>query len=135
MVCDCFKMMTKEERKAVSFTDEEVEFIGQSKLARIATASARNQPHVVPVAFEFDGECFYFGGWNLEKSLKFRNIKDNGKMALVIDDLVTVRPWSPRGIVIRGRAEVEESDKGTWIKVTPLKKVSWGLVKVQNGVK
>jgi len=127
-------MMTKEERKAVSFTDEEVEFIGQSKLARIATASVRNQPHVVPVAFEFDGECFYFSGWNLEKSLKFRNIKDNSKVALVIDDLVTVRPWSPRGIVIRGRAEVEESEKGTWIKVAPLKKVSWGLVKFQNGV-
>ena len=126
--------MTKEERKTVSFTDEEVEFIGQSKLARIATASARNQPHVVPVAFEFDGERFYFGGWNLEKSLKFRNIKDNGKVALVIDDLVTVRPWSPWGIVIRGKAEVEESEKGTWIKVTPLRKVSGVWFKVQNGV-
>jgi len=127
-------MMTKEERKTVSFTDEEVEFIGQSKLARIATSSGRNQPHVVPVAFEFDGEQFYFGGWNLEKSLKFRNIKDNSRVALVIDDLVTVRPWRPRGIEIRGRAVVEESEKGMYIKVTPLRKVSWGLLPVRNGV-
>jgi len=128
-------MMKKEERKVVSFTDEEAEFIGQSKLARIATSSARNQPHVVPVAFEFDGEHFYFGGWNLEKSLKFRNIRDNGKVALVIDDLVTVRPWRPRGIAIRGNAKVEESENGTYIKVTPLRKVSWGLIPVQSGVK
>jgi len=117
-------------QSAVSFTDEEVEFITQSKLARLATSSRRNQPHVVPVAFEFDGVHFYFSGWNLQQSLKFRNIRDNDRVALVIDDLVTVRPWRPRGIEIRGRAKVEENDNGVYVKVAPERKISWGLARI-----
>jgi len=111
----------------VNFTDEEVEFLGQTKLARIATSSKSNQPHVVPVGYEFDGTHFYFGGWNLDKSLKFRNIRDNEKVALVIDDLLTVRPWRPRGVEIRGIATFEENQDGAYFKVTPVRKVSWGL--------
>jgi pyridoxamine 5'-phosphate oxidase family protein len=114
--------------QAVIFSDEEAEFISQSKLARLATSSSRNQPHVVPVAFEFDGQHFYFSGWNLRQSLKFRNIRDNEKVALVIDDLASVRPWRPRGVEVRGRAEVEENDDGVYVKVTPERKISWGLV-------
>jgi len=114
--------------KAVTFSDEEAEFISQSKLARLATSSSRNQPHVVPVAFEFDGQHFYFSGWNLRQSLKFRNIEDNRKVALVIDDLASIRPWRPRGVEVRGRAEVEENDDGVYVKVTPERKISWGLV-------
>ncbi len=130
------KIMVKKSGKAVSFTDEEAEYIGQSKLARLATSSARNQPHVVPIAFEFDGESFYFSGWNIQRSLKFRNIQGNDRVALVIDDLVTVRPWLPRGIEIRGRAQVEENDNGVYVKVTPERKISWGLTPsaaIRNG--
>jgi pyridoxamine 5'-phosphate oxidase family protein len=122
-------MMVNKETKPVSFTDEEAEFISQSKLARLATSSGRNQPHVVPVAFEFDGEHFYFSGWNLQQSLKFKNIQQNGRVALVIDDLVTVRPWRPRGVVIRGQAEVQENENGLYVRVTPMRKISWGLMK------
>jgi pyridoxamine 5'-phosphate oxidase family protein len=119
--------MKAKEAVGVSFTDEEVEFLAQAKLARIATASKSNQPHVVPVGYEFDGAHFYFGGWNLDKSLKFRNIRDNGKIALVIDDLLTVHPWRPRGVEIRGVSTVEENQDGLYVKVTPLRKISWGL--------
>jgi pyridoxamine 5'-phosphate oxidase family protein len=114
--------------KAVTFSDEEAEFISQSKLARIATSSPRNQPHVVPVAFEFDGQHFYFGGWNLPQSLKFRNIRDNYKVALVIDDLESVKPWRPRGVEVRGHAEVVENENGIYVKIIPDRKISWGLV-------
>jgi pyridoxamine 5'-phosphate oxidase family protein len=119
--------MKAKELAAVNFTDEEVEFLGQAKLARIATSSGSNQPHVVPVAYEFDGVHFYFGGWNLDKSLKFRNIQNNSKVALLVDDLLTVSPWRPRGIEIRGVANVEENQDGMYVKVTPLRKISWGL--------
>ncbi|MGH2639580.1 MAG: PPOX class F420-dependent oxidoreductase, partial [Rhabdochlamydiaceae bacterium] len=86
-----------------------------------------DQPHVVPVTYEFDGKQFYFGGWNLEKSLKFRNIKQNGKVALVIDDLTSVKPWKPRGVEIRGVAHVEENNDGIYVRITPSHKVSWGF--------
>lgn len=58
----------------LKFSEDEVAFITQSRLARVATASRDGQPHVVPVVYEFEGTAFYFTGWNLEKSLKFRNL-------------------------------------------------------------
>jgi pyridoxamine 5'-phosphate oxidase family protein len=119
---------SKKEDNPVSFTDAEAEFLEESKLARLATTSPRgNQPHVVPVAYEFDGSYFYFGGWNLDRSLKFKNIVGNSKVAIVVDDLASVRPWRPRGVEIRGVAQVEENENGMYVRVTPLHKASWGL--------
>lgn len=111
----------------VVFTDDEVAFLTESRLARVATCSGDGQPHVVPVVYEFDGTAFYFTGWNLEKSLKFRNIVENKKVALVVDDLVTVCPWRPRGLEVRGEAELGKADGRPYVKVTPFIKRSWGF--------
>lgn len=113
--------------EAVTFTDEEVAFLTQSRLARVATASSEGQPHVVPVVYEFDGTAFYFTGWNLEKSLKFQNLVQNKKVAMVIDDLVTVSPWRPRGVEVRGVAELGSEGGRSYVKVCPLVKRSWGF--------
>jgi len=112
---------------AVAFTEEEVAFLAQSRLARVATASGEGQPHVVPVVYEFDGSAFYFTGWNLEKSLKFRNLVENKKVAMVIDDVVTVSPWRPRGLEVRGLAELGSEGGRPYVKVCPLVKRSWGF--------
>jgi pyridoxamine 5'-phosphate oxidase family protein len=113
--------------EAVKFTEEEVAFLTQSRLARVATASSEGQPHVVPVVYEFDGTAFYFSGWKLEKSLKFKNLVANKKVALVIDDLVTVSPWRPRGVELRGVAELGSEGGRSYVKVSPLVKRSWGF--------
>jgi pyridoxamine 5'-phosphate oxidase family protein len=80
------------ETDAVRFSENESAFLKEQRLGRIATVSSNMQPHVVPVAFEFDGSYLYFGGWNLKNSLKFRNILQNNKVAFVVDDLVSVNP-------------------------------------------
>ena len=113
--------------RAVFFTEDEIAFLTQGRLARVATASSDGQPHVVPVVYEFDGVEFYFTGWNLEKSLKFRNLIENEKVALVIDDLLTVCPWRPRGLEVRGVAELAKQGGRAYVKVTPLVKRSWGF--------
>jgi pyridoxamine 5'-phosphate oxidase family protein len=113
--------------KAVEFTEDEIVFLTQSRLARVATASSDGQPHVVPMVYEFDGAEFYFTGWNLEKSLKFRNLLENKKVAVVIDELLTVCPWRPRGLEVRGVAEFGREDGRSYVKVTPLVKRSWGF--------
>ncbi len=81
--------MGKQANNAVEFSEKESKYLKEQRLGRIATVSPDIQPHVVPVAFEFDGSHFYVGGWNLEKSLKFRNIRQNNKVAFVVDDLVS----------------------------------------------
>ena len=124
------KLSKKDTAKGISFSEEEVKFLKESKLARLATVSPGGQPHVVPIAFEFDGGVFYFRGYYLTKSLKFKNIQKNNKVGLAIDDLLSVQPWTPRFIIIRGTAEIltEEGpgsiDERTSIKITPLVKRS-----------
>jgi pyridoxamine 5'-phosphate oxidase family protein len=110
---------------AVGFSEKESAFLKEQRLGRIATVSLNMQPHVVPVAFEFDGSCLYFGGWNLKNSLKFRNMLQNNKVAFVVDDLVSVNPWTPRGIEIKGIAEILRGKD--YVKIVPFKKSSWGF--------
>jgi pyridoxamine 5'-phosphate oxidase family protein len=109
----------------VSFNDDEIKFLKESKLARLATVSPSGQPHVVPITYQFDGAFFHFGGYYLTKSLKFKNIQKNNKVGLAIDDLISVKPWTPRFIIIRGTAEIITEkgrgsiDERTSIKITP----------------
>ncbi|MGB6671365.1 MAG: PPOX class F420-dependent oxidoreductase [Candidatus Nitrosopolaris sp.] len=119
--------MGKQENNVVEFSEKESKYLKEQRLGRIATVSPDIQPHVVPVAFEFDGSHFYFGGWNLEKSLKFRNILQNNKVAFVVDNLVSVDPWSVSGVEIKGIAEINKRDGNEYVKITPLRKSSWGL--------
>jgi hypothetical protein len=39
--------------------------------------------------------------------------------------LVSVNPWTPRGIEIKGIAEILRGDD--YVKIVPKKKSSWGL--------
>jgi pyridoxamine 5'-phosphate oxidase family protein len=120
--------LMKQKHAGAKFSEKESEYLAEQTLGRIATASPRLQPHVVPVAFEFDGSFIYFGGWNLERSLKFRNIMGNDRVAFVVDDVVSTRPWRVRGIEIRGIAEKVDCEEGrVCVRITPTRKVSWGL--------
>ena len=92
------------------FSEKEIEYVKSQHLARIATASISSkegeevsiQPDVVPVGFDFDDHHFYVGGMNLLKSTKYKNVLQNNKVAIVIDDLNSVDPWDPRGMKIYG---------------------------------
>ena len=42
----------------------------------------------------------------VDATKKWRNLQKNPKVALVIDDVVSVRPWKVRGVDIRGDAEL-----------------------------
>ena len=100
-------------------------------MARLATRSPDGQPDVVPVAFEFDGACFWIGGSGATvlSTRKVRNVVAGAhEVALVIDDMVSFDPFIARGIRIYGLAEepIERAGMvgpGHYMRVTP--KVSW----------
>ena len=119
--------MTRQRSASVKFTEKESEYLMTQRLARVATVSPSGQPHVVPIVYEFDGQFIYFSGWNIVRSVKFRNLQMNNKVAIIIDDIASKDRWSPRGIEIRGTAEPIYCDGGICLKITPLKKASWGL--------
>lgn len=119
------------------FSDKEIEYLRGQRLARMATIGADGSPHVVPVGFRLDaaGKAIEIGGHGLSRSKKWADLQGNARIAVVIDDLVSTNPWTPRGIEVRGRAELH-SDGGqkfgpgwdsAWLRVVPERIVSWGV--------
>ncbi len=114
------------------FTENEISYIQSQYLARLATVNGDGQPDVVPVGYEFDGSIFYIGGRFLPQTRKFKNIQaGRSRIALVIDDLVSVDPWTPRSIRIYGIAEPVERfgrfGEGSYLKITPTLSWSWAI--------
>jgi pyridoxamine 5'-phosphate oxidase family protein len=116
----------------MSFSDEEVAYLRSQRLARIATVDSDGQPDVVPVGYEFDGTHLYVGGLDPVKTRKFRNVQaGNTKVALVVDDLVSTDPWTPRYMRIYGIAELVEREgqfgSAPYMRVMPTVSWSWNL--------
>ncbi len=88
-------------------TNSQIEYLASQRLGRIATAGSDNKPHVVPTSFRFNPELgtVDVGGHHVATTKKYRDVTANGWAALVVDDLVTIDPWTPRMLEIRGRAE------------------------------
>ncbi|MBA2596360.1 MAG: PPOX class F420-dependent oxidoreductase [Chloroflexia bacterium] len=90
-----------------NFTPEEIAYLQSQRLGRLATVDAAGNPHVVPVGFRYnpDFDTIDVGGHGIAQSKKYRDVMHTGRAAFVVDDLVTVEPWQPRMLEIRGRAE------------------------------
>ncbi|MGH7667536.1 MAG: PPOX class F420-dependent oxidoreductase [Candidatus Dormibacteria bacterium] len=120
-----------------TFNDKELAYLRDQPLARIATADASGRPHVVPVGFRVseDGTAIEVGGHDFAKSKKYRDMRTNPRVAIAIDDLVSVNPWTPRGIEIRGRAELLDSGgerfgpgwDASFVRIVPERVISWGV--------
>jgi pyridoxamine 5'-phosphate oxidase family protein len=126
-----------------TFSDKELEYLEGQRLGRLATVDSKGAPHVVPVGFRLseDGAAIDFGGHNFAKSKKYRDLQANPMVAIVIDDLVSVSPWTVRGLEVRGTAELhaaggtERFGRGwdeAWVRVVPERVVSWGIEEVRS---
>jgi len=129
-----------------TFTDAEVEYLNSQLLGRLATVGPDGRPHVVPVGVFYDPETqtIVIGGHagsDMAASKKFRDAGRRPNVAFVVDDLVSVDPWRPRSIEIRGRAETysdggEEVGKRiganmpfdpAWIRIRPRRILAMGI--------
>jgi pyridoxamine 5'-phosphate oxidase family protein len=116
------------------FTEAELRYMtGGRQLGRLATVGADGTPHVVPVGWIYNAatDTVDVGGYELERSKKFRDVAHSGRAAIVIDDLQSVDPWRPRGIEIRGRGEAIAMPTPL-IRIHPQRIVSWGLEKSRS---
>ena len=78
-----------------AFTPAEIAYLRGQLLGRLATVGPNGQPHVVPVAFRYSGEtdAIDIGGYDFAKRKKYRDVRGNPRVALVIDDVPSVNPW------------------------------------------
>lgn len=119
------------------FSAAEVSYLQSQRLGRLATVGPDGQPHVVPVGFRYNPELdtIDIGGHDFAKRKKFRDVQRNPRVAFVVDDLASVSPWRPRGIEIRGEAEVlmsggEQIGPGfdpEMFRIRPKRIISWAL--------
>jgi pyridoxamine 5'-phosphate oxidase family protein len=91
----------------VELTPAQIEYLTTQRLGRLATAGPDHKPHVVPTSFFYNRElgALDVGGHHVATTKKYRDVQANPWAAFVIDDLVSVNPWTPRMLEIRGRAE------------------------------
>ena len=92
-------------------SEEERRFLAEQRVAHLATADRRANPHVVPVCFAVTGDTLYITidekpkrqrGGGLKR---LRNIAENPAVALVVDRYD--EDWARLGwIMLRGRAEI-----------------------------
>ena len=75
-------------------------------LARLATVDADGAPQNNPIGVFLDDESgeIIVGGAAMGTTRKFRNVRANRQVAVVVDDLVSRDPWTVRGIEVRGTA-------------------------------
>lgn len=111
-----------------NFTQNEIEYLQNTLLGRLATAGRDGTPHVAPVGFSYNAalDTIDIGGWNMTESKKFRDVARTGRAAFVADDLASTDPWRPRGIEVRGGAEAIEVQRPT-IRLYPERIVAWGV--------
>jgi pyridoxamine 5'-phosphate oxidase family protein len=114
------------------FTQKEIDYLKSQRLARIATVGPDGQPDVTPVGFEYADQAFYIGGRDLASTRKYKNVQaGRDKAALVIDDLISVDPWLPRGLRVYGQAELVVREgmlgPGAYLKITPQVSWSWNV--------
>lgn len=90
-----------------TLTDAQIAYIDTQLLGRLATTGSDGRPHVVPVGFRYNAELATIdtGGLHVATTKKYRDVQANPYAAIVVDDLVSTDPWTPRMIEIRGRAE------------------------------
>ena len=116
------------------FSKSELDYLADRRLGRLATIGADGLPHVVPLGWSYNPtlDTIDVGGRDLARTRKFRNVRANPKVALVIDDVLP--PWRPRCVMVRGEAEaLEEATSadgerlGPIIRIHPTQVISWGL--------
>ena len=126
-----------------AFTEAEIEYLKGQRLGRLATVGPGGNPQNNPVGFRYNAEAgtIDIAGYNMGASRKFRNVRANGRVALVVDDIASITPWRVRGVEIRGHAEAlvdqpppTKGASNEIIRIQPRRIITWGIDPAAEGM-
>jgi PPOX class probable F420-dependent enzyme len=140
----------------MSLTKKQFALIRTARVAHLATADAKGQPHVIPICFVFDGKYFYSPIDEKPKRVaprklkRITNIRENPNVSLVIDryeedwrKLAYILVFGKAQIVLSGKKYLEAIrvlrkkypqyqtmaiDDRPMIVIKPKKVMGWGAV-------
>jgi pyridoxamine 5'-phosphate oxidase family protein len=115
------------------FTRAELEYLQSQQRGRLATVSRRGEPQVKAVGYRYNAELdtIDIGGFEMEKSQKFRNVANNPSVSFLVDDVLP--DGSPGFIEIRGYAQalpeggqsLGPSLSPAMIRIIPKRIIAW----------
>jgi pyridoxamine 5'-phosphate oxidase family protein len=120
----------------MNLTSAEIGYLQAQRLGRLATLQPDGSPQVKPVGFRYNPELgtIDIAGFRMSASQKFRNVSRDGRVALVVDDVVSTQPWRVRFLEVRGTAEAVDmagrtADPGdaSLIRIRPTRTLSFGI--------
>jgi pyridoxamine 5'-phosphate oxidase family protein len=117
----------------MGFTRHEADYLRSQFLGRLATVASDGQPDNAAVGFRLEDDgSILIGGMNVTGTRKWHNVEGgNDKVAFVVDDLRSTKPWRPRGVRIYGRATLVETEgqfgPGRYLRIVPEVSWSWGI--------
>ena len=117
-----------------AFTDSELDYLNNQPLMRFASASPEGRPDIAAVAFVVDGDDIVTSGFDIRKTVRYRNIGKNPRASVVVDDLASTDPWAPRGIKVYGSVVIEDDTAGQRFRITPEVIWSWGINDAVAGI-
>ena len=92
-------------RKATKLTGTAADVVRWARVCRMATVSAEEVPHLIPVCHALIGQKLYVGSG--KDATKVRNLRTNPRIALTFDEYSD--HWSSlRGVMVQGRARLIE---------------------------
>jgi PPOX class probable F420-dependent enzyme len=110
----------------ISLPPDAIALLRQARVARLATASAAGEPHVVPVCFAFDGIRLFTAIDGKPKRVprgnlrRVRNLQENPRICLVVDHYE--EDWTRlRFVLITGHGDLVEAG--------PEWEHGWGLLR------
>ncbi len=90
--------------ETVPWFPPDVESILHNERFAYVTACSKKQPHVTPVIFVYDGKYLYFA--ISVASAKYRIIKKNSKIAVLVDLRDSKNPMKNRAVLLRGKGMI-----------------------------
>jgi pyridoxamine 5'-phosphate oxidase family protein len=125
------------------FTDAEYRFLAARQQARMVSIGPGDAPQIHPVSYRVDavGGWVEIGGPRLRDSQKYRNIRRDPRVTLIVDDqsasLHGADAPGARGIEIHGMADLSErpaAGVGTdIIRIRPVRIDSWNIERPGHG--
>jgi pyridoxamine 5'-phosphate oxidase family protein len=122
-----------------AFTEDELRYLREQTLSRIATVGRDGQPHITPVTFTYNQaeDAIDVGGMFFGGTKKWRDVRHNPKVTLLVDDVLS-NPRRARALEVRGTAELHETGGDQinprfsnfapqFIRIRPTRIVSWGM--------
>jgi pyridoxamine 5'-phosphate oxidase family protein len=116
-----------------TFSRAELEYLQSQQRGRLATVSRRGEPQVKAVGFRYNAELdtIDIGGFEMEKSQKFRNVTSNPNVSFLVDDVLP--DGSPGFIEIRGYAQalpeggqsIDPTLSPAMIRIIPRRIIAW----------